>query len=107
MKVVDSFSGTDDPWSVRSAGEIEFDVLRTLWAERSSLTKRQLEARTGLPAAAISEAVTRLCASGRLVRLMTLVESFALPAWSIDRAAAGPTRAIPLHDTSTSAVSIQ
>ena len=34
--------------SAWSAGEVEFDVLRAFWAERSALTKRQLQVRTGV-----------------------------------------------------------
>jgi hypothetical protein len=107
MKLEDSSSKKDDPWSIWSAGEVEFDVLRTFWAERARLTKRQLEVRTGLPEAAIDLAVSRLCASGRLVRLLTLVESFALPAWSIDRTTVASACAVPLADASTTTLPIQ
>lgn len=85
MELISSDSGNEDCSPGWSAGEVEFDVIRTLWAEHSALTKRQLQVRTGLPLDAITEAVTRLCASGRLLRLKTLVESFALPAWTLDR----------------------
>ena len=81
--------------SAWSAGEVEFDVLRAFWAERSALTKRQLQVRTGVAPEDICEAVAKLCASGRLNRLNTLVESYALPAWSTGRPEAGPTIGAP------------
>ncbi len=89
MELVSSDMVREDSSPAWSAGEVEFDVLRTLWAERSALTRRQLQVRTGLPVGAVTEAVGRLCASGRLLRLKTLVESFALPAWTVDRPVPG------------------
>jgi hypothetical protein len=67
-----------------SAGEVEFDVLRTFWVDRSALTKRQLQVRTGMSDEDIAGAVANLCASGRLNRLNTLVEAYALPAVNLD-----------------------
>ena len=64
-----------------SPGEIEFDVLRVFLSERSPLTKGQLEARTGIAVANLSPAVDHLCSNGRLSRLNTLVESYALPSF--------------------------
>jgi hypothetical protein len=95
MELVISATDTAKTPPTWSAGEVEFDVLRTFWAGRSALTKRQLQVRTGVSAEDISEAVARLCASGRLNRLNTLVESYALPAWSAIRPVAGPVVGAP------------
>lgn len=59
--------------------ELEFDVLRAFLPERSPLTKRQVAVRIGTAVDAIAVAIDHLCACGQLVRLNTLIESFALP----------------------------
>jgi hypothetical protein len=87
---------TSPAWS---AGEVEFDVLRTFWVERCALTKRQLQVRTGISTEDIEGAVANLCASGRLQHLNTLVESYALPAMGLDLPIAGHAGGnSPLHN---------
>ncbi len=67
---------TKYPWSPR---EIEFDLLHALWSEHGPLTPHQLQAKTGIPCQYLTDALATLCASGRLSRLNTIIESYAVP----------------------------
>ena len=78
-----------------SPGEIEFDVLRVFLSERCPLTKRQIEVRTGIDTTSLSTAIDHLCATGRLSRLNTLIESYALPSCDAPSPLGASIRVVP------------